>query len=93
MLPRRPCVRSTKRSASWQSDMLEFIGDLLLDLFQEYCFHLIKKHVENRFLRGVLYVLTVVLTVVLAFAVVAGVIALILTLIGEGLDAMESLLT
>lgn len=73
--------------------MLEFIGDLLLDLLQEYCFHLIKKHVRNRFLRGVLYVLTVVLTVLLAFAVVAGVIALVLTLIGEGLDAMQSFLT
>ena len=72
--------------------MLEFLGDLLLDLFQEYCFHLIKKHVKNRFLRGVLYVLTVLLTVEIAFAVVIGVIAMILTLLGEGLDAMESFL-
>lgn len=72
--------------------MLEFIGDLLLDLFQEYCFHRIKKHVKNRFVRGVLYVLTVVLTALVAFAVVIGVIALILTLLGEGLDAMENLL-
>lgn len=72
--------------------MLEFIGDMLLDLLQEYCFHLIKKHVRNRYLRGVLYVLTVVLTVAIAFAVVIGVIALILTLLGKGLDAMESFL-
>ena len=73
--------------------MLEFIGDLLLDLFQEVCFHLIKKHVKSRFLRGVLYVLTVLLTVVLAFALVAGVIALLMSLLEGAVDAIESLLT
>lgn len=51
--------------------MLEFVVELILDLIQEGCFYLIRKYVKSKFLRGILYVLTVLLIVLLAFGIVA----------------------
>lgn len=54
--------------------MLEFVVELILDLIQEGCFYLIRKYEKSKFLRGILYVLTVLLIVLLAFGIVAGLI-------------------
>ena len=55
-------------------DLLEFAFEAVLELIQEGCFHLIRKYVKSKFLRGVLYVLTVLLVLAVAFALVIGVI-------------------
>lgn len=59
---------------------MEFIADLffelILELFTEGLFALIRRFVKNRFLRGVLYVLAVLLVVALAFGVIVGFFAL-----------------
>lgn len=55
-------------------ELLEFIFEALLELLQEGCFRLIRKHVRSKFLRGVLYVLTVLAVVAIWLAAVIGVI-------------------
>lgn len=39
---------------------LEALWEFLVELLQEYCFSKIKKHVKSKFLRCILYVLTVI---------------------------------
>ena len=72
-------------------DFLEFVFELILELIQEYCFHLIRRYVKNPFLRGVLYVLTVLLVVAIAFGIVVGAILLVLQLLIGILDWIGSL--
>lgn len=55
-------------------EILEFAVELILDLIQEGCFRLIRKYVKSKFLRGILYVLSVLLVVLLAFGIVVGMI-------------------
>ena len=56
--------------------MLEFVFELVLELLLDGIFALIKKHVKNRFLRVVLYVLTL-----LAFVgIIIGAVILVLNM-------------
>ena len=61
-------------------DILDFIFELILELVSEGLFALIRKYVQNKFLRGVLYVVTVLVIaglviglMVLAVKLVSGV--------------------
>lgn len=72
--------------------LLEFLFDLILDLIEEGCFYLIRKYVKNRFLRGVLYVLTVIAIIALAFALIIGAVYLGCEAVIWILDRIEGVL-
>lgn len=71
--------------------MLDFLLELFLELIQEGCFHLIRRYVRCRILRGILYVLTVVAVLTLGFAIVIGVFWLGCQAILMILDGLEAL--
>ena len=64
--------------------MLEFVFELVLELLLDGIFALIKKHVKNRFLRLVLYVLTL-----LAFVgIIIGAVILVLNMVAAVFRAL-----
>lgn len=75
---------------------MEFIAELffelILELFTEGLFALIRKYVKSRFLRGVLYVLAVVLVTALALGMFIGLLALGAWIIETALELFTALL-
>lgn len=65
------------------------IWEVILELLQEYIFSLIKKHVKCKFLRGVLYVLTVLAIIALAMIPVVLFFALIFWLLETALWILD----
>lgn len=72
--------------------MTGFLLELVLELLAEGCFALIRRHVRNKFFRGVLYVLTVLVIICAAMSVVLFVFAAGAVLLEYVLDILAEFL-
>lgn len=70
-------------------DVLDFFFELFLELFADGLFALIRKYVKNKFLRAILYCLTVAVLVAIAAGAIIGVVLLIDKFTGSGMEILN----